>query len=121
MITHSLVNNLTEHSVREICFRYQSTGISSALLQANGIKELIQKYVEITQPFKNTNIIKHNTKYYIETTGQLIHSTPRQLKPDKYKIAKAEFQQMLQLGIIRPSKSAWSSSLHMVQKSNMTA
>lgn len=76
MTTHFLVDNLTEHSVRKICSRYQSTGISSALLQASGVKELIQKYVEITQPFKNTNKIKHNAKHYIKTTGQLIHSTP---------------------------------------------
>lgn len=52
MTTYSLVDNLTELSLRGICSRYQSTGISSALPQVSGIKELIQKYAEITQPFK---------------------------------------------------------------------
>ena len=36
--------------------------------------------------------------------------------PDKLKVAKAEFDHMLQLGIIRPSNSSWSSPLHMVPK-----
>ena len=35
---------------------------------------------------------------------------------DRLKVAKKEFEHMLQLGIIRPSSSAWSSPLHMVPK-----
>ena len=52
----------------------------------------------------------------LNTTGQPVHATPRRLRPEKYEIAKAEFDGMLRLGIIRPSKSHWSSALHMVPK-----
>ena len=44
-----------------------------------------------------------------------MHSKPLRLNPDKLKIAKAEFQHMLDLGIIRPSNSLLP-SLHMVPK-----
>ena len=37
---------------------------------------------------------------------------------DKLAAARAEFQKMLDLNIIRPSKSAWSSPLHVVPKVN---
>ncbi|GFW40541.1 transposon Ty3-G Gag-Pol polyprotein [Trichonephila clavipes] len=41
---------------------------------------------------------------------------PRRLAPDRLKIAKAEFQHMIKLNHIRPSKSAYASPLHMVPK-----
>ena len=38
------------------------------------------------------------------------------LAPECLKIAKREFEHTLQLGIVRPSSSAWASPLHMVTK-----
>ena len=40
----------------------------------------------------------------------------RRLAPERLKIARKEFEHMLDLGIIRPSSSDWSSPLHMVPK-----
>lgn len=42
----------------------------------------------------------------------------RRLEPEKLRAAKAEFIQMLELGIIRTSKSSWASALHLVPKSS---
>ena len=42
----------------------------------------------------------------------------KSVKSYKLKAAKAEFNHMLQLGIIHPSSSPWASSLHMVPKSS---
>ena len=47
-----------------------------------------------------------------------MNARPRRLSSDKLHIAKAEFNHMHDLGIIRPSKSPWSSPLHMVPKKN---
>ena len=54
----------------------------------------------------------------IKTEGLPIFCKPRQLPPEKFKIAKEEFEKMEQLGIVRPSKSPWASPLHMVKKSD---
>ena len=58
----------------------------------------------------------HFIKYHIETTSTTVFSHPRRLPAEKLKAAKAEFNLMLQLGIIRPSSSPWASPLHLVPK-----
>ena len=62
--------------------------------------------------------VLHNVQHHVETTGPPVSARPRRLAPERYKVAKGEFEHMLQLGIIRPSSSAWSSALHMVPKKN---
>ncbi|XP_029652033.1 uncharacterized protein LOC115225229 [Octopus sinensis] len=49
----------------------------------------------------------HSTFHLITTTGQPVFSRPRHLAPDRLKTARAEFEHMLQLGLIRPSTSPW--------------
>ncbi|GFT88325.1 zinc finger BED domain-containing protein 5 [Trichonephila clavipes] len=48
--------------------------------------------------------------------GPPVAANSRRLAPDRLKIAKAEFQHMIKLNHIRPSKSAYASPLHMVPK-----
>ncbi|KAG8191400.1 hypothetical protein JTE90_010578 [Oedothorax gibbosus] len=62
--------------------------------------------------------VKHNTVHYIETTGPPIHSKPRRLNPKIYEEVKNEFQFMIDQGICRPSKSPWSTPLHIVSKAS---
>lgn len=59
---------------------------------------------------------KHNVRHKIITNCQPIFSKPRRLNPEKLKIAKAEFDKMLKLGICRPSDSPWASPLHIAAK-----
>lgn len=61
---------------------------------------------------------KHGVEHHITTTGAPVHARPRRLDQDKLGAAKAEFEEMERLGIIRRSSSQWSSPLHMVKKSN---
>lgn len=78
---------------------------------------LLNLFPEITRPAGTKREIKHFTRHYIETRpGPPVSSRPRRLAPDKLQAAKREFQALLELGIIRPSKSSWSSPLHMVPK-----
>ncbi|ROT71881.1 hypothetical protein C7M84_009765 [Penaeus vannamei] len=44
------------------------------------------------------------------------HSRCRPLAPDRCRSARAEFDLMMQLGIIRPSSSQWAAPLHLVKK-----
>ena len=64
-------------------------------------------------PMFNSTEVVHSTVHHITTTGLPVFSGPRRLAPDRLRKAKAEFDHMLQLGLIRTSKSP----LHLVRKS----
>ena len=72
------------------------------------------EYNDVTVPIYKAQALKHDVVHYIDTRGPPISAKPRRLSPEKLKIARDEFQHMLDLDIIRPSSSQWSSPLHMV-------
>ncbi|XP_076384436.1 uncharacterized protein LOC143262998 [Megalopta genalis] len=80
--------------------------------------ELLQKFPEITRPEGIPTVRKkHTTVHYIRTSpGQPVNCRPRRLAPDRLRAAKKEFDEMVKLGIARPSESSWSSPLHVVPK-----
>lgn len=59
---------------------------------------------------------KHNVTHHIQTKCPPIFSKARRLNSEKLKIAKDEFDDMLKLGICRPSNSPWASPLHVAPK-----
>lgn len=79
---------------------------------------LLREFNDLTKiNFKSR--AKHSVKHHIETTkGPPVFSKPRRLPPEKLQIVKKEFEEMIRLGICRPSNSSWASPLHMVKKSN---
>jgi len=67
---------------------------------------LLNEFRDITRPDGRLRETKHNTRHHIRTTpGPPVACKPRRLAPEKLAIAKKEFQKMLELGIVRPSKS----------------
>ena len=78
--------------------------------------ELLKKYPDITKPPRPDQEIKHSVVHHIQTTGPPVTAKARRLAPDRLSVAKAEFQNMIDLGHMRPSKSNYSSPLHMVPK-----
>ncbi|GFX37102.1 retrovirus-related Pol polyprotein from transposon opus [Trichonephila clavipes] len=65
--------------------------------------DLLKSYPSITRLPDPTQPIKHNTVHFIKTNGPPVVAKPRRLAPDRLAIAKSEFQQMMQLGHLRPS------------------
>ena len=96
----------------------QSGEISSGLASIQSCSpygDLLQRFPGLlSTSFRGPT--KHEVVHHIPTEGHPVFARPRRLPPDKLLIAKTEFAKMEDLGIIRPSSSAWSSPLHMVPK-----
>lgn len=59
-----------------------------------------------------------SVQHFIETQGQPIYSRARPIPPHRFEIVKKEFENMIEQGLCRPSKSPWASPLHIVPKKN---
>ena len=95
-----------------------SSTMISTIKADNPYASLLKSFPELTQPYSAAIPVKHQVTHHIETTGRPTHAKSRRLAPDRYCMAKTEFELLLQQGIIRPSSSNWSSALHIVSKNN---
>ena len=114
-----LVDGDTHLSV-PTCVTNIHTGTGTALHcvnDTNDFTKMLQEFPEITRPpvFPKERST-HKTMHVIETTGPPVRCRFRRLSPEKLQAAKEEFQLMMNLGICRPSKSNWSSPLHLATK-----
>ncbi|BHF64675.1 hypothetical protein SprV_0200768100 [Sparganum proliferum] len=82
----------------------------------NPFRQLLAKYPGLTRPNFNVSIPPHDVVHHIWTTGSPVFSRSRCLAPARLAAAKAEFEHVLQMGIIRQSERPWASPLHMVPK-----
>ena len=115
-----LIDNLTSLKVSGISVSAKMQFPKNICIALNHISDskynnLLQEFPSVLKPNFDKEVL-HNTTHRIETAGPPIFSKPRRLSPEKYKIAKKEFEHMLELGIIRPSSSNYASPLHMVPK-----
>ena len=81
-------------------------------------RSLLESFPSLTTPCFKRSEVKHDVKHHIVTEGPPVFARPRRLSPEKLQVAKKEFNEMLTLGIIQPSKSNWSSPLHIAPKPN---
>lgn len=83
------------------------------------ISKLLSEFKDLTvQSFNDQRSSKTKIVHHIVTNGPPVFAKARRLTPEKYDIAKREFEYMMSQGICRPSESPWSSPLHMVPKKN---
>ncbi|XP_050052445.1 uncharacterized protein [Dermacentor andersoni] len=92
--------------------------VAPATIAGDPFACLLQKFPNLTRPPDWTKHVQHDVRHHILTTGPPVFARPRRLAPDKLKIARAEFEHMLELGIIQPSSSSRASPLHLVPKKN---
>ncbi|BHF60579.1 hypothetical protein SprV_0100354400 [Sparganum proliferum] len=79
-------------------------------------RDLLLQHPNIIKTQFLSGEIQHDVVHHIRTSGPPVFARPRRLAPSRLQAAKAEFEHMLQLGIIRPIESPWASPLHMVPK-----
>ncbi|GFW94068.1 hypothetical protein TNCV_1713171 [Trichonephila clavipes] len=83
-------------------------------------KNILSEYSDLSNPSLISKSASHGTVHHIITTGPPVTARPRRLHPKLYDAVKVEFEFLLAQGIIRPSKSPWSSPLPVVPKSDST-
>lgn len=100
----------------------QQTSVKAVGFKNNSqFDDILKDFPNITRPPGLPRIVKHCTVHHIKTSdGQPVSCRPRRLGPEKLTIAKKEFENMIQCGTARPSKSPWSSPLHLAQKRDNT-
>ena len=114
---HRLSDGLTQLRVQGISCNYQSPSPSILPRHSSSIYDsLLAEFSSLVQPCTSQTPLRHSVTHHIKTTGPPVSARARRLGPDRLRIARQEFDHMLELGIIRPSSSNWSSPLHMVPK-----
>lgn len=113
-----LIDNRTQLEVSGIEVRSQSEQIYTFSPDSTDFtKKMLEKFRDLTQPVKfGSTKPKTTVQHFIETTGPPIFAKARRLNPEKYTIAKREFDYMLKYGICSPSSSQWAHPLHMAPK-----
>ena len=85
------------------------------------VQDIIKKYPNLISPHSNPNAKKPKIFHRIETgSNPSTFTKTRQLSAEKCELAKEEFKKLQLSGIVSPSKSEWSSPLHMVTKADGT-
>ena len=112
---YNLVVDLPHRTVRDattsLCARGQATSLNSVGVHVayptdSVFADLLRRFPEVCSLQPSTVPVKHGVRHHIETTGPPVSNRPRRLAPAKLTAAKHEFEQMLRLGIIRPSSGA---------------
>lgn len=83
---------------------------------ANEFAAVLADFPTLTQLQPTNAPPKHTVTHHINTTGPPVFSRARRLAPERLRIARQEFEHMLELGTIQPSSSNWAAPLHMVPK-----
>ncbi|KFD60018.1 LOW QUALITY PROTEIN: hypothetical protein M514_27802 [Trichuris suis] len=116
---HRLVVDLANSRVFQSRERIdEALGNTAAVVTVKKDKfgELLKRFRHKGNMGQKLNASLEHFQHTIETTGPPVFARPRRLQPERLRIAKAHFSDLLRQGIIRPSNSSWSSPLHLVPK-----
>lgn len=75
------------------------------------LRNLLNQYQSLFQSPEFQKEPPHDVLHYIETTGPPVWERVRRLRPETSDAVKAEIEEMVKMGICRPSKSPWASPM----------
>ena len=98
---------------------YRHTTLAKLCVITNKVMfcNILDKFKDITTPCIKRCRLQGKVEHHIDSHGSRpVFARARRLAPDKLVVTKEEFSRLLDMNIVRPSKSPWSSPLHMVPK-----
>ena len=117
----SLPSSATVIKAKPAVFHGDLCGLRCPPPSFSSVEEVFTAFPSVTavnEVFDSTVPPKHGVSHTVPTTGPPVFARARQLFGEKLDVAKSEFKKMEELGIIRPSNSAWASPLHVVPKAD---
>ena len=78
--------------------------------------KLLDNFPTILTPSFIPREVKHGVHHHIPTNGHPIQSRARKLDAEKLKVAKAEINKLVELGVCQRAKSEWASPLMVAKK-----
>lgn len=110
-----LIDGITGLTTRGHTTKCSSPAVSTVPFDSP-YQHILKKFPDLARPSAQAQITTDSIYHYIETRGPPVTCKARRLPPERYKAAKEEFTKMIEAGICRPSRSPWSSPLHIVYK-----
>lgn len=108
-----LVTNLTSKGV----IRKTTLHSISTTNRSIGYAELLAQFPTITKPSDIIRTEENSTvAHFIETIGSPVTHRPRRLVGEKLETLRQEIEYLLERKMVRPSKSPWSSPIHLQSK-----
>ena len=111
-----LLDATTSLQSKGIIYHIASPSPSLTQLHNTEYHAILAEFPSVIKPCTSPRPVCHTVTHHIRTAGPPVHSRARRLPPDRLRIARNEFEHMMEQGIIQPSASQWSSPLHMVPK-----
>lgn len=116
----SLIDNNTDKRIYGHFTTVDACNKIFCVVQEN-FKSILDKYSDLTSAnVSKRSPIADQVKHCIPTVGKPCHSKSRPLAIKFQQPVKEALDEMLQEGIIRPSRSPWASPLHVVPKKDNT-
>lgn len=106
-----LIDNKTRLVVNGVATNQTSLGIKN-ILPASGFADILGAFPEITKTSNMAKPPQHGVTHHIITSGPPTFARPRRLSGERLRIARQEFEHMLELGIIRGHPTALGQRLY---------